>query len=207
MHLFELTKYSQNTIAIDSFNKEYSYNDLSLFIKDIGVVLNRGLMVCLCKNHISSLFGYLAFIENNIPTIMLDAQQDVGLTNDLIEHYKPNYIWLPDELKNGYINSDTQELFSYLGYSLLYISNYNHNLHPNLALLLPTSGSTGSPKLVRLTKENLKTNAESIANYLNITFKERPITSLPMHYSYGISVINSHVISGTTILLTDYSVI
>jgi len=207
MHLFELTKYSQNTIAIDSFNKEYSYNDLSLFIKDIGVVLNRGLMVCLCKNHISSLFGYLAFIENNIPTIMLDAQQDVGLTNDLIEHYKPNYIWLPDDLKSGYIKNDTQELFSYSGYSLLYISNYNHNLHPNLALLLPTSGSTGSPKLVRLTKENLKTNAESIANYLNITSKERPITSLPMHYSYGISVINSHVISGATILLTDYSVI
>jgi acyl-coenzyme A synthetase/AMP-(fatty) acid ligase len=49
-------------------------------------------------------------------------------------------------------------------------------------------------------------NAESIVNYLNLSFEDRPITSLPMHYSYGLSVINSHLISGATILLTDKSI-
>ena len=75
--------------------------------------------------------------------------------------------------------------------------------HPDLALCLTTSGSTGSPKLVRLTKRNILGNAESIAEYLQIDEKERPITMLPMYYSYGLSIINSHLLKGATILLTD----
>lgn len=75
--------------------------------------------------------------------------------------------------------------------------------HPDLAVCLTTSGSTGSPKLVRLTKQNLLSNAESIAHYLHIDENERPITMLPMYYSYGLSIINSHLIKGATILLTD----
>lgn len=74
-------------------------------------------------------------------------------------------------------------------------------------MLLTTSGSTGSPKLVRLSKENILENAKSIAQYLDIDQNERAITSLPMHYSYGLSVINSHLISGATILLTEDSYI
>ena len=75
--------------------------------------------------------------------------------------------------------------------------------HPDLALCLTTSGSTGSPKLVRLTKRNILANAESIAEYLQIDENERPITMLPMYYSYGLSIINSHLQKGATILLTD----
>jgi acyl-CoA synthetase (AMP-forming)/AMP-acid ligase II len=75
--------------------------------------------------------------------------------------------------------------------------------HPVLALCLTTSGSTGSPKLVRLTKRNILANAESIAEYLHIDTNERPITMLPMYYSYGLSIINSHLLKGATILLTD----
>lgn len=75
--------------------------------------------------------------------------------------------------------------------------------HPDLALCLTTSGSTGSPKLVRLTRENLLSNAKSIAAYLHIDENERPITMLPMYYSYGLSIINSHLLCGATILLTD----
>ncbi len=75
--------------------------------------------------------------------------------------------------------------------------------HPDLAVCLTTSGSTGSPKLVRLTKRNILANAESIAKYLHIDENEQPITMLPMYYSYGLSIINSHFIKGATILLTD----
>ena len=75
--------------------------------------------------------------------------------------------------------------------------------YPDLVLCLTTSGSTGSPKLVRLTKRNILANAESIAEYLHIDENERPITMLPMYYSYGLSIINSHLIKGATILLTD----
>jgi len=77
--------------------------------------------------------------------------------------------------------------------------------HPDLAVCLTTSGSTGSPKLVRLTLRNIIANAESIAEYLRIDANERPITMLPMYYSYGLSIINSHLLKGATILLTDKS--
>lgn len=81
-----------------------------------------------------------------------------------------------------------------------------HDLHPELALLLGTSGSTGSPRLVRLSQRNLHENAVSIARSLGITGSERPVTSLPMHYCYGLSVVNSHLLCGAGLLLTGRSV-
>jgi len=78
-------------------------------------------------------------------------------------------------------------------------------MHEELALLLTTSGSTGSPKLVRQSYKNIKSNAESIVKYLEISELERPITTLPMNYTYGLSIINSHLLKGATILLTNKS--
>ena len=63
-----------------------------------------------------------------------------------------------------------------------------HDLHHDLRLLLSTSGSTDSPKLVRLLAGNLQSNAESIASYLGLTPDDRAISSLPLAYCYGLSV-------------------
>lgn len=82
-----------------------------------------------------------------------------------------------------------------------------HPLHPDLALLLSTSGSTGSPKLVRLSKANLLANAQSIAEYLDIRDTDCAATTLPMSYCYGLSVIHSHLLRGAALILTDLSVI
>ena len=82
-----------------------------------------------------------------------------------------------------------------------------HDLHPDLALLLSTSGSTGSPKLVRLSHDNLRSNAASIADYLALTADDRAITSLPFHYCYGLSVVHSHLLVGAGLVLTDLSVL
>ncbi|WP_051109860.1 AMP-binding protein [Massilia niastensis] len=79
-------------------------------------------------------------------------------------------------------------------------------LHPDLCILLSTSGTTGSPKLVRLSQANIGANAASIADYLGITPDDRAITSLPLYYSYGMSVLNSHLHAGATVLLTASSV-
>ncbi|MEU6137440.1 non-ribosomal peptide synthetase [Nocardioides sp. NPDC047086] len=80
------------------------------------------------------------------------------------------------------------------------------DLHPDLALLLSTSGSTGSPKLVRLSRDNLAANAASIAAYLGLTSADRAMSSLPLHYCYGLSVLNSHLSAGAAVVLTDLSV-
>ncbi len=81
-----------------------------------------------------------------------------------------------------------------------------HPLHPDLALLLSTSGSSGSPRLVRLSWDNLDSNARSIAEYLAIRPTDRAVTSLPLHYCYGLSVVHSHLVAGASVVLTDLSV-
>ena len=81
-----------------------------------------------------------------------------------------------------------------------------HDLHPDLALLLSTSGSTGSPKLVRLSHTNLTSNATAIAEYLGIRSSDVAPTTLPLHYCYGLSVLNSHLTVGAAVMITDESV-
>ncbi|ASW55273.1 AMP-binding protein [Plantactinospora sp. KBS50] len=73
--------------------------------------------------------------------------------------------------------------------------------HPALALLLGTSGSTGNPKLVRLSGAALAANADAIARCLRIDPDEVAPTTLPLFYSYGLSVLNSHLLAGGTVLL------
>ncbi len=80
-------------------------------------------------------------------------------------------------------------------------------IHPDLALLLSTSGSTGDPKLVRLSHTNLLSNARAIADYLQLGPDDRGITSLPLHYCYGLSVLHSHLIVGAGVVLTEASVV
>lgn len=80
-------------------------------------------------------------------------------------------------------------------------------LHEDLALLLSTSGSTGSPKLVRLSRNNLVSNADAIARYLRIDENDCAPTTLPMSYCYGLSVVHSHLLRGARLLLTDRSVV
>ncbi len=80
------------------------------------------------------------------------------------------------------------------------------DLHPDLALLLSTSGTTGSPKLVRLSRANLVANARAIADYLALTHDDVAVTTLPLHYCYGLSVVHSHLLQGASLVLTDLSV-
>lgn len=82
-----------------------------------------------------------------------------------------------------------------------------HLLHQDLALLLSTSGSTGSPKLVRLSHSNVTSNASAIASALRITASDRGVTSLPLHYCFGLSVLHSHLAVGASVALTSDSVL
>lgn len=79
-------------------------------------------------------------------------------------------------------------------------------LHPELALLLSTSGSTGSPKLVRLSRTNVSSNAAAIGEYLGLDPRDVAATTLPWSYSYGLSVVHSQLAAGGTVVLTDRSV-
>ena len=186
---------------------EYSYSEMLEIADDIcGKVGERTLVFCLCSNNKESLFGYVGFIRGRVVPVLLDASIHIDRLRRLINLYKPTYIWASSENKDLLEVMDSSFVFG--DYTLFRCPTFfQHNLDEHLALLLSTSGSTGSPKFVRLSYENIFKNAESIGKYLDISADDKPITTLPMNYSYGLSIINSHFINGATIILTDASIL
>lgn len=205
--MFDLNKFTVNVAVETEQGKILTYAQLEDATSMIAAEMElRKFTFCLCENTLGSFVGYVAFMNHNIPTVLLDASKDSSVIGSLIEHYKPTYIWKPI---NGHtdLTDGTEIILEYEDYELMKTNYDGYEIHPDVLLCLTTSGTTGSPKLVKLTENNLRSNAESIAEYLKITEKERAITSLPMYYSFGMSVINSHLIKGATLLLTDKAVI
>jgi acyl-coenzyme A synthetase/AMP-(fatty) acid ligase len=196
-------KFSENVAVITDDGTSVSYSDLENFSDKLkGIIPKRTLVFCLCTNTLGSFSGYFSFIKNHIVPLMLEASMDNELLTKLISTYKPEYLWLPADKQEQF--PQAKEIYSIMDYSLLKLESDEYFLLNNdLALLLTTSGSTGSPKLVRISYENIEANATSIADYLEIDENERPITTLPMSYSFGLSIINSHLLKGATILLTS----
>lgn len=198
--------FGERTAVVDSQGNKVSYLELENFAIQLdSIIVEKSLILCLCNNSIESLKGYFSFIRNGVVPLMIDESLNKELLLKLVKKYSPEYVWLPKHriIEFSYINI----LFYFKEYALIKLNHSKkYELHNDLALLLSTSGSTGSPKLVRITLKNLESNANSIVEYLNLTQEERPITTLPMNYSFGLSIINSHLIVGATILLTSKSI-
>jgi long-chain acyl-CoA synthetase len=201
------TEHPANSIAvITDAGVRLTYGEVSSFSKSMNdIIPYRCLVFCLSQNTLGSFCGYLSFISNAIVPVMIDSEMDYGFLEELIETYQPEYLWLPNDRLNEFINGSI--IFSTYTYSLMKLdATKPFPLHKDLAMLLTTSGSTGSPKFVRLSYENVKANAAAIADYLSIDEQERPVTTLPMYYSFGLSIINSHILKGASILLTSKTV-
>lgn len=179
-----------------------SYEQIDEFCgRLINIVERRCLVFVLCNNSVGAVAGHIAFINYKVVPVLLNAHIDKELLNNLLILYHPSYIWIPKEQTKEVSGKIVLEEF---GYCLIETSyGVEHILHDDLGLLLTTSGSTGSPKFVRQSYENIRVNAEQIAEYLELDSSERPITTLPMNYTYGLSIIHSHLLVGATILLTD----
>ena len=164
----------------------------------------RALVLILCQNTYESVFFYINALERGIVPILIDWRSDFSIFSDLIAEYQPDYIFAPA------IKQPQFENFILADYFKTYIilknnRKYSKPLFPELALLLSTSGTTGSAKLVRLSYLNLLSNACSISKFLNLNNSEIAISSLPMNYSFGLSIINSHLHVGGSILMTEES--
>lgn len=204
--MFDLDQYADHIAVETEQGKSLTYAQLKKAATYVTWGMEpRKLCFCLCENTIGSFVGYVGLMNANMPTVLLDGSKDMSIIHSLIEHYEPQYLWMPSKrYKELHMGMSSTEYEDYL---LVELGKQSYEIHPDILLCLTTSGTTGSPKLVKLTEKNLRSNAESIAEYLKITSSERAITSLPMYYSFGMSVINSHLIKGATLLLTDKAVI
>ena len=171
-----------DNIALIEDDKSITYKELQNLVKEFekNLVDTKSIIAIYMDTTINSVVAYLASMQKNYAILMLDqtSQQNVKLC----ELYDVDYVFDKELIKR---DAKVKKIYK------------------DLALLLPTSGSTGSPKFVRLSKENILHNTKSILSYLPITQTDTTITSLPLFYSYGLSVLNTHLASGATVVLTS----
>jgi acyl-CoA synthetase (AMP-forming)/AMP-acid ligase II len=191
--LLDLTGHGSR-IAVRTGDAELSYAELDQRVRDLAAEVlgpTRRLVLIEGANRPDALTAYLAaLLHGHVALLVPDGRG--AQWSELVDAYDPDVVFrrdgdrcLPVQRRDGTA----------------------HDLHPDLALLLSTSGSTGSPKLVRLSHDNLRSNADAIAQSLRITADDRAATSLPLHYCYGLSVVNSHLARGAGLVLTENSVV
>lgn len=199
----ELEKYEERTALITEEGVAISYNALLRQADELGAVIGkRCLVFTMCRSCVDSVAGYIGFLRHRIVPVMIAEHIAMDLLENLLETYRPAYFYVPSErVLSEFSGVPVWENGTYTLLKLSYAQDYA--LGENLALLLTTSGSTGSPKLVRQSIENIEENTRSIAAYLDIREEDRAITTLPMSYTYGLSIIQSHLAQGAAIILTE----
>lgn len=196
-------KERQRIAAIEDSGRSVTYGDICDFSEEFSKYLpNRSLIFLLAENRIGSLLGYTAALCNRIVPLIISAATEEGLYNHLYELYQPEYLWLPESKAEG-----KDVVFSAWEYCLVKTGNQPTPMNEELSLLLPTSGSTGSPKLVRHSYRNIEANADNVRRLFKLDGTEKAMAILPMHYTMGLSVIASHLLAGATLLLSGRSLL
>lgn len=187
-----LEQYGAAIAVVVEDGERLTYAELAARADAFGEALGPAprLLLIEAANEIEPLVAYLGALRHGHPVVMASGDSGEQLQR-IIETYRP----------------DVRFRKSCRGWMTEQQPLSPRPLHPDLAVLLSTSGSTGAAKLVRLAHEAVEANAQSIVEYLSLTADDRAITTLPIHYSYGLSVVTSHLTVGATLLLTKRSVI
>ena len=151
----------------------------------------RKALVFLCvANTIPAVAGYFGLLARGHAVLLLDHGIDPGFLSRLAVTYQPDAIIRADaDLEIEWRRNETANV-----------------LFEDLSVMLSTSGSTGSPKLARFNWTQLLANAQSIASYLDIGGDEIAFAHLPIHYSFGLSVLHSHFVAGAQLHLSKHSI-
>ena len=208
MELFRLFKKNKNKIAlIDERSRKISYKEILDFSKkQKKKIKERCLVLIISNNSIYPILSYISSIINNNVIMLIDIKMNTIELKKLIKLYKPLYVISPIKIKKELSFNNFKEIEHNDEYIMLKTKYKIQPINKDLSLLLPTSGSMGSSKFVKLSKKNLKVNTDSIIDYLKISNKDRAITSMPFSYSYMLSILNSHLEAGASLCVTEKSI-
>ncbi len=178
--------------AIIENDKTYTYNDLKRKAQEYEKRIERNtLVLCFFNAYFESIALYVASLRGGFKCILTSPNTSKETKKEILNRYTPDYI-ATEGIKG---NIEIEEY----GKDQIRITD-------SIALLMPTSGSTGSPKMVIQTYKNIFSNMKSILEYLPITKNDRMITNLPMFYTYGLSCINTHLYAGAEIIIENRSI-
>lgn len=210
--LFKKFKVNKKKIALlSSSSVSLSYGDLENQYRVIKKIIpSSSLILMITENSIGSIASYTSFIKNDCVVQLVDSKTNIFEIQNLINLYKPNYIscsktWYE---KHRFNKFNLKSIYTYFENNIFKTQFTKlKKLKGNLSILMPTSGSMGSKKYVKISKENIFNNTISIISYLKLNKQNRSITSMPFCYSYMLSVINSHLEVGGSIFVTEETII
>ena len=203
MKLFNNFNNVKNFIAISHENKNVTYNDIlnkASYFKNI--ITKNSLLILISSNKIIPIIFYIFAIKNKCQIIILDENHSSEFIKKSIKNFKPNYIFYPKK-KKLLLKKKNLLIDEYFLCQLN--KKIDKKINKKNSIILTTSGTTSNPKFVRISQQNIFENTYQIQKYLKINKSHKTITTLPMAYSYGLSVINTHLEFGARIFLNDVS--
>ena len=207
MNIFHKIDYKQIDNLLVDTNKEFFLNEKKIFkLKDYIENNCKKIFFLFIENSKESILFYFQLIKENHVPILLSPDLDDKSITVLLNKYKPNYILSLkkiNKLKNLY--SEIKQFNKYILYEEC--RKKLHDVHKDLCLLMSTSGTTGSPKFVKISYDNLHHNTNSICRFLKVKNTDTTITTLQPNYTYGLSIINTHINKGARIILNNDSLI
>ncbi len=201
MTLFNKFNIYKNSIALISDDISFTYNDI---IKEISkfkkFIDKKSLVLLIASNKFMSIIFYIFSIRYNCKIIILDENHSYDFIKDTIKKFKPNFIFFPTQKK--ILLNEKKIIFD--NYALVELKRIiDKKINNKNSIILTTSGTTSNPKFVRISNQNIFKNTYQIQKYLKINKNHKTITTLPMAYSYGLSVINTHLEFGACIYLNN----
>lgn len=192
----------QHIAAIDSNGNMLRYADITTLSQQLTQhIAKRALCFLLVENNIGGIAWIMSMLDSRLLVpLILNIKTEDELYQQLLDTYQPTYICAPTHLSVEGQTIDTQ-----YDYTLTKVSDTLIPLHVDLSHLLPTSGSTGSPKLVRHKYENIEAAGLNISTFFELKQTDRPLMVLPLYYTMGLSIVFSHLRVGATILITGLS--
>jgi len=194
---------SESVAAIDSKGGLLTYGGIVDFSSYMTQYIpKRSVFFLLTENNIGGIAWSIGAINAGVIPLLLNSQIDGALFQHLYDLYAPQFICVPEGQVEKY---DFSIVTKQYGYALMRTGNEAYPVYDELSHLLPTSGSTGSPKLVRHCYRNIEAAGLNISTFFELTSSERPLLVLPLYYTMGISIVFSHFYAGATVLITNLS--
>lgn len=202
--ILNLDRWPKDSVAaIDAQGDALTYGELRDFSERVEHLMPaRTLLFLLVENNVGGIAWTIGNIcAGNVPLI-LNAHLDAELYDSLYALYQPPYICMPEGMAGKF---SYDKVISCYGYTLMKTGCEVCPVNDELSHLLPTSGSTGSPKLVRHKYDNIEAAALNISTFFGLTAMDRPLMVLPLYYTMGLSMVFSHFYVGATVLITNQS--
>lgn len=198
MSLFDQISKNQLLRLVDENNpsQEFGLNDLNLCSFDSN---SKELIFLYLDNSIECVTDFFSALKSNHAMVMLGLELAEHFKITLEKTYSPTFIF--DKKRSGIEGYAKRERFFERE------TRVKSTIHPAIKILLSTSGTTGSPKFVKLSDENLLSNATAITSYLPIQSTDVTPLNLPIFYSYGLSVLTSNALKGGKIVCGNTDVL